>query len=310
MQKLSAHAPRACFVGLLCVVLLAPGIHGFAGFHHVRAALDGSHSRKSTTRWQARAVPVRCACLMQLAAWFCNLLPAVIIIAPRRRNFVLRGGGGGGVGCGRWGLRYKPAAYPRLVGWAPRGCLLRPGSLEQSHVACQSGEEVRESLQLRRIGSWECFGPDQHQNFTRAVWTCQSPAQILFTYDDEECHYIHEGRARVSVVSPTTAEGAEGDNSLEVQAGDCLITPAGARVCWDILSPIKKKTSCREPFRMVSQGWILAPPLASLSSSGLMDTEAAAAHNTRTLRRTMSASALIDTLQEGLSQRRLRKRTL
>ena len=171
---------------------------------------------------------------------------------------------------------------------------------------------MRESFQLRRIGSWECFGPDQRQNFTRAVWTCQSPAQILFTYDEEECHYIHEGRARVSIISPASVleqvDAVKGAKSLEVHAGDCLITPAGARVCWDILSPIKKKTSCREPFRMVSQGWILAPPLASCFSN--IEGDEQTGQNTRTLRRTMSASALIDTLQEGLSHRGLRKRIL
>lgn len=198
---------------------------------------------------------------------------------------------------------------PRLVGWAPRGCPLRCASVERQPLECGSGEEPSAvQLQLRKVGSWESFGADERRNFTRAVWTCASPAQIFFTYDEEECHYLHEGSARVAIVAQGTHPTAA--SYIEVNAGDCFVTPAGARVCWDIITPITKQTSCREPFRMVSQGWILAPPLTSLSSKGLVDAEAAAAHNTRTLRRTLSASALIDTLQEGLSQRGLRKRTL
>ena len=111
------------------------------------------------------------------------------------------------------------------------------------------------------------------------------------------------------------------EDFVEVNAGDCVITPAG-RVCWDVQTHITKQTSCREPFRMVSQGWILAPPLSSCFSalttmhSGKDDS----VPNTRTLRRTsllgdvlphsthQSTSALLATLQEGLSQAPLRNR--
>jgi len=308
--------PAACgsrrrLTALLCCAMLARGVDSFS--QGLTAALDGSHSRTATTRCAARLVTPLCGHTRmrrherRLAGW--QAARPVLPRSPRRApnpaapQLMLKA-----LRNGRWGLRYKPAAYPRLVGWAPRGCPLRPGSLEPSQVACRSGEEVCESLQLRKIGAWESFGPDQRQNFTRAVWTCQSPAQILFAYDEEECHYIHEGRARVSII-PSALEKVDGvvagDKPLEVYAGDCLVTPAGARVCWDILEPIKKKTTCREPFRMVSQGWILAPPLASCFTSNEGGDEAA---NTHTLRRTMSASALIDTLQEGLTQRGLRNR--
>lgn len=214
-----------------------------------------------------------------------------------------------------WGLRYKPTTCPRLVGWAPRGCPLRRASPERSKLACGSGEEGRAlESPLRKIGSWESFGADQRQNFTRAVWTCESPAQIFFTFDQEECHYIHEGKARVAIVSYSSSTPIVDDNFIEVNAGDCFITPAGARVCWDIVTPIKKQTSCREPFRMVAQGWILSPPLASCFSLPADNNEVEP--NSRTLHRTsllgealqqsthQSASALIDTLQESLSSSR------
>jgi uncharacterized cupin superfamily protein len=193
---------------------------------------------------------------------------------------------------------------------------------EQSTLSCGSGaSEWRDAL-VRKVGSWESFDSEQRQNFTRAVWTCSGPAQIFFTFDQEECHYIHEGRARLAVVSPSASSLEVADEDfVEVNAGDCVITPAG-RVCWDVQTHITKQTSCREPFRMVSQGWILAPPLSSCFSalttmhSGKDDS----GPNTRTLRRTsllgdvlphsthQSTSALLATLQEGLSQAPLRNR--
>jgi uncharacterized cupin superfamily protein len=172
------------------------------------------------------------------------------------------------------------------------------------------------------VGSWESFDSEQRQNFTRAVWTCSGPAQIFFTFDQEECHYIHEGRARLAVVSPSASSLEVADEDfVEVNAGDCVITPAG-RVCWDVQTHITKQTSCREPFRMVSQGWILAPPLSSCFSALTTlyignDTEP----KTSTLRRAsllgevlphsthQSTSALLATLQEGLSQAPLRNRS-
>jgi len=180
-------------------------------------------------------------------------------------------------------------------------------------MARGSGQDGMSSpaMQLQKIGSWESFGV-QRQNFTRAVWTCE-PAQLFFTFDQEECHYIHEGSARVGIVSSSRSNVVDVQEFIEVNSGDCFITPAG-RVCWDILTPIKKQTSCREPFRMVSQGWILAPPLSSsFFTTPWMDSKEPEP-NSRTLRRSSllgealqqsthkSASALIDTLQEGLSQ--------
>ena len=204
-----------------------------------------------------------------------------------------------------WANRRRPTMLPRLVGWAPRGCPLRRASVERQPLECGSGEEPSAVLlQLRKVGSWESFGADERRNFTRAVWTCASPAQIFFTYDEEECHYLHEGSARVAIVAQGTHPTAA--SYIEVNAGDCFVTPAGARVCWDIITPIKKQTSCREPFRMVSQGWILAPPLSSMSN--LVSTHERSLP-TRTLRRSMSAMDLIDSLQEGISQANiLRKR--
>jgi len=166
------------------------------------------------------------------------------------------------------------------------------------------GVDGGEKLQIRLWESLESCD----QNFTRAVWTCEGPAQILFTFDREECHYIHEGSARVGIVSSSGSTMVDVEEFIEVNAGDCFITPARARVCWHILSPIKKQTSCREPFRMVSQGWILAPPLSSSYFTAPLGEP-----NERTLRRTSllgealqnsphSATALIDTLQEGLTQ--------
>ena len=221
-----------------------------------------------------------------------------------------------------WGLRYRATTLPRLVGWAPRGCPLRRraspehGSCQQ--LSCGSAAGEGREARVHKVESWECFDSEQRQNFTRAVWTCASPNQIFFTYDREECHYIHEGRARVAVVPQPGASSldAAGGDFVEVKTGDCVITPAGARICWDVMEPITKQTSCREPFRMVSQGWILAPPLSSgfTAVTTLGSGEEDGEPNTRTLRRAsllgealqhsthQSASALLDTLQEGLSQ--------
>ena len=132
------------------------------------------------------------------------------------------------------------------MGWAPRGCPLRRASPERRQLACGSGEEGRESVAtLRKIESWESLEIDQRQkNFTRAVWTCGPAAQIFFTYDQEECHYIHEGKARVALVSRTSSGIDTAHQFLELSAGDCVVTPAGtnAYVCVHVFFDVYKHT--------------------------------------------------------------------
>ena len=98
---------------------------------------------------------------------------------------------------------------------------------------------------LRKIESWESLEIDQRQkNFTRAVWTCGPAAQIFFTYDQEECHYIHEGKARVALVSRTSSGTDTAHQFLELSAGDCVVTPAGtnAYVCVHVFFDVYKHT--------------------------------------------------------------------
>ena len=273
----------------MSLLLLAPSASGFQA--NWVAVLDGG--RKASTRLFPEPCKYACRCLWQKnVAFLCQLAPQGPWSFGLRSDMQAL--------C-RWGLRYKPNTFPRLIGWAPRGCPTRRPALERRNLAHGNGEEEGEGLQVtKRTVSWDSLGADERDNFTQAIWTCESPAQLFFIFDHEECHYIHEGSARVAIVQSFSSRLDEGaETVVEVKAGDYLVTPGGARVRWDILSPVKKQTSCREPFRMVSQGWILAPPLASYFRSRAGSSREQLKPDT--LRRSMSASALIDTLQENLS---------
>jgi uncharacterized cupin superfamily protein len=93
-------------------------------------------------------------------------------------------------------------------------------------------------------------------NFSLAVWTA-SPSSFTFYYDHAESHLILAGRA---VLTPVDRFGRAIGPPAPIRAGQRAATPARVAVRWEVLSPVTKRTTCREPFRMVANGWILQPP--------------------------------------------------
>jgi uncharacterized cupin superfamily protein len=93
-------------------------------------------------------------------------------------------------------------------------------------------------------------------NFSLAIWTA-SPSSFTFYYDHAESHLILAGRA---VLTPVDRSGRAIGPPAPICAGQRASTPAGVAVRWEVLSPVTKRTTCREPFRMVANGWILQPP--------------------------------------------------
>ncbi len=93
-------------------------------------------------------------------------------------------------------------------------------------------------------------------NFSLAIWTA-SPSTFTFYYDHAESHLILAGRA---VLTPVDRAGRALGPPAPIHAGQRASTPARAAVRWEVLAPVTKRTTCREPFRMVANGWILQPP--------------------------------------------------
>ena len=93
-------------------------------------------------------------------------------------------------------------------------------------------------------------------NYTLAVWTAAS-SRFTFYYDEPESHLILAGRA---ILTPVDRDGYPIGPPVELRAGQCARTPPRAAALWEVLEPVTKRTTCREPFRMVASGWILQPP--------------------------------------------------
>ena len=112
-------------------------------------------------------------------------------------------------------------------------------------------------------------------NFSLAVWTA-SASRFTFYYDDAESHLVLSGRA---ILTPVDRAGRALGPPAPVGPGQCARTPPRAAVLWDILEPVTKRTTCREPFRMVASGWILQPPKrwAAWAPAPVADAEEAAA---------------------------------
>mmetsp|Transcript_8317 Transcript_8317/g.27979 ORF Transcript_8317/g.27979 Transcript_8317/m.27979 type:complete len:262 (-) Transcript_8317:162-947(-) len=115
------------------------------------------------------------------------------------------------------------------------------------------GDEQRMSLLTGNLVSEQV-----DKNLTRAIWTCGKGVSIELTYNDEEWHRVHEGEVAVTL---TNADGVAMGKSLVVKEGQWLKPPANCRLRWTVIRSIKLQTTYAEPFRLVANGFILAPPL-------------------------------------------------
>lgn len=78
-------------------------------------------------------------------------------------------------------------------------------------------EPSRERLEALGVFSWP-------------VWSCEV-SEFPWSYDQREVCYLLEGRVVV-----TTEEGA----SVELEAGDLVLFPAGLSCRWEVERPVRK----------------------------------------------------------------------
>jgi uncharacterized cupin superfamily protein len=155
-------------------------------------------------------------------------------------------------------LRVDNARFPARS-WQSNGPFprrVRPRSSDANPQDDPSGKQPDDELIIAVDNVGNADAALAAGNFSLAVWTAGT-SRFTFYYDDAESHLILAGRA---ILTPVDRAGRALGPSAPVGPGQRARTPPQAAVLWEVLEPVTKRTTCREPFRMVASGWILQPP--------------------------------------------------